>query len=59
MNQNNLLERIEQLRKEMEERARVEPLNSKKLLRLSQRLDRLINIYHWRGGKRTGREERK
>jgi hypothetical protein len=50
MNRNNLLEEIEQLRQEMERRGRVEPLNSKELLRLSERLDRLINVY-LRGGK--------
>jgi hypothetical protein len=45
MNRSSLLEEIEQLRQEMERRGRVEPLNSKELLQLSERLDRLINAY--------------
>ncbi len=52
MNRSSLLEEIEQLRQEMERRGRVEPLNSKELLRLSERLDRLINAYLLRSGKR-------
>jgi len=46
MKKNNLLEEIEQLRREMERRGPVLPLNSKEMLRLSVRLDRLINTYH-------------
>jgi hypothetical protein len=59
MNRNNLLEEIEQLRQEMERRGRVEPLNSKELLRLSERLDRLINAYLLRSGKRDVRNANK
>jgi len=33
----------------MENRGRVEPLTNKELLRLSERLDRLINAYLLRG----------
>jgi hypothetical protein len=51
MNKGDLLEKIEQLRKEMESRGRGEPLNNKELLRLSVRLDRLINAYLLRSGK--------
>lgn|GEM_PF-1882107 len=45
MAKNNLLGEIEKLRRKMEQRSRVVPLNSKELLRLSERLDRLINRY--------------
>ncbi len=53
MKKNNLLEEIEKLRKEMERRGPALPLNSKEMLRLSERLDRLINIYLLRGRRRA------
>ena len=59
MNNSNLLEKIEQLRKVMENRGRVEPLNGKELLRLSERLDWLINVYHNRGRKQEVRGRKK
>ncbi len=45
MAKKNLLGEIERLRKKMEQCSRAVPLNSRKLLRLSERLDRLINSY--------------
>jgi hypothetical protein len=50
MSRNNLVDRIEQLRQEMECCGRIQSLSSKELLRLSERLDRLISAY-LRGGK--------
>ena len=57
MNRSSLLEEIEQLRQEMERRGRDEPLNSKELLQLSERLDRLINACLLRSGRREVRNE--
>jgi hypothetical protein len=53
MIRSELLREIERLRGVMERRSRAAPLNSKEMLRLSKRLDRLINAY-LQGGARPG-----
>ena len=51
MSMDRLLKEIERLRVKMEYRGREECLNNKDLVQLSERLDRLINIYQLRSGR--------
>lgn len=57
MSNHRLLEEIERLRAEMERRSRTASFSSKNLLKLSERLDRLINAYLRGGQGRTPKKD--
>ena len=54
MSENRLVKEIERLRDEMERCGRVAALNSRELLQISERLDRLINAYYLRRSQKSG-----